>query len=72
MVCLSRTDIEKIADGIIDAYKTAYVPEKRLCYQVDAIKLAHLLGLTVDFQSLSLDCSILGLTAPEEAFTYIL
>ena len=67
MVCLSRTDIEKIADGIIDAYKTAYVPEKRLCYQVDAMELAQLLGLTVDFQSLSLDCSILGLTAPEEA-----
>ena len=67
MVCLSRTDIEKIAEKIIAAYKAAYVPEKRLCYQVDAMELAQLLGLTVDFQSLSLDCSILGLTAPEEA-----
>ena len=72
MVCLSRTDIEKIADGIIDAYKTAYVPEKRLCYQVDAMKLAQLLGLTVDFQSLSQDCSILGLTTPIEACITIL
>lgn len=67
MVCLSRTDIEKISNEIIAEYKAAYVPEKRLCYQVDAMELAQLLGLTVDFQSLSLDCSILGLTAPEEA-----
>ena len=67
MVCLSRTDIENISNEIITAYKAAYVPEKRLCYQVDAMKLAQLLGLTVDFQSLSPDCSILGMTAPIEA-----
>lgn len=67
MVYLSRTDIENISNEIITAYKAAYVPEKRLCYQVDAMKLARLLGLTVDFQSLSPDCSILGMTAPIEA-----
>lgn len=67
MLYLSRSDIERISDEIIAAYKTAYVPEQRLCYQVDTMKLVQLLGLTVDFQALSLDCSILGLTAPEEA-----
>ena len=72
MVCLSRADIEKISNKIIEAYKAACVPEKRLCYQVDAMKLAQLLGLTVDFQSLSQDCSILGLTTPIEACITIL
>lgn len=67
MLYLSRADIEKIADEIIDAYKAAYVPEYRMCYLVDAMELAKMLGLTVDFQSLSPDGSILGLTAPEEA-----
>ena len=67
MMCLSRADIEKIADEIIEAYKVAYVPEHRLCYQVEIMDLAKMLGMTVDFQALSLDCSILGLTAPEEA-----
>ena len=67
MLYLSRSDIERISDEIIAAYKTAYVPEQRLCYQVDTMKLVQLLGLTVDFQSLSPDCSILGMTAPIEA-----
>ena len=67
MMYLSRSDIERISDEIITAYKTTYVPEQRLCYQVDTMKLAQLLGLTVDFQSLSPDCSVLGLTTPIEA-----
>ena len=67
MVCLSRADLEQISDEIIEAYKTAFVPEKHLCYQVDVMELAQLLGLTVDFQSLSTDCSVLGLTTPTEA-----
>lgn len=66
MVCLSRKDLEKISDEIVAAYKASYVPQKRLCYQVDVTELAQLLGLTVDFQSLSQDCSILGLTTPIE------
>lgn len=67
MVCLSRADLEQISDEIIEAYKASFVPEKRLCYQVDVMELAQLLGLTVDFQSLSPDCSVLGLTTPTEA-----
>lgn len=67
MLYLSRPDIERISDEIIAAYKTVYVPEQRLCYQVDAMKLAQQLGLTVDFQSLSPDCSVWGLTTPIEA-----
>lgn len=72
MQYLSRADLEKISDEIITAYKAVHVPEKRLCYQVDAMKLAQLLGLTVEFQSLSEDCSILGLTTPIEACITIL
>lgn len=67
MLYLSRADIENISNEIIVAYKAAFVPRYRMCYQVDTMKLAQLLGLTVDFQSLSLDCSILGMTAPMEA-----
>lgn len=60
---LSRQHIEQIADGIIRQYKEAAVPEKRLCYRVDATELATLLGYTVDDQYLTLDGSVLGKTA---------
>lgn len=62
MPCLSRQQIEQIADGVIRGYKQAVVPEKHLCYCVDPTELASLLGFTVDYQYLTRDGSILGET----------
>lgn len=63
MPCLSREQLEQIADGVIHQYKAALVPEKHLCYNVDPTELASLLGYTVDYQYLTKDGSILGKTA---------
>ena len=57
MPCLSREQLEQIADGVIHQYKAALVPEKHLCYNVDPTELASLLGYTVDYQYLTKDGS---------------
>lgn len=72
MLYLSRADIEGIAEGIITAYKAAFIPERRLCYRVDVLELAQMLGVRVDFQRLTPDGSVLGITTQEEACITIL
>ena len=69
---LSRNDIEQIARRVSDQYKSAAVPQKHLCYVVDPMELADVLGLQVDFQYLTRDGSVLGLTTPEEALIPVL
>lgn len=66
MPYLSRSQIESIADQVINQYKQLYVPQKRLCYSINPFELAAMLGLSVDFQILSDDCTILGMTSPGE------
>lgn len=65
---LSRNDIEQIAERILAIYTEAYVPQKHLFYQVIPEELAEVLGLEVDYQILSLDGTILGVTAPDEQY----
>lgn len=71
MPYLSKIDIEAIANRIIDQYKLRYIPPKRLCYCVDPMELAEILGLSVYFRQLSYDHSILGMTAPDEVMVSI-
>ena len=66
MPYLSHQQIETIAGKVIDQYKHLYVPQKRLCYNVNPFELASMLDLSVDFQILSDDCTILGMTSPGE------
>ena len=54
---LSRNDIEQIAKRVSEKYKSVAVPQKHLCYAVDPIKLADVLGLQVEFQYLTKDGS---------------
>lgn len=70
--CLSRNDIEKIAQPIIDRYKQACVPQYRLCYNVDPTKLAEVLGFQVKYSHLTQDGSILGETASVPIWTTIM
>lgn len=65
---LSRADIEQIAERIVAIYTEAYVPEKHLFYRIVPEELAEVLGLEVDYQILSLDGTILGVTAPDEQY----
>lgn len=69
---LSKNDIEHIAKRVSKKYKSVAVPQKHLCYSVDPVKLAEILGFHVDFQRLTRDGSILGLTAPDEALIPVL
>lgn len=68
---LTRDDIELIAKRVISIYSDSYVPERHLCYQVEPELLAEVLGLSVDYQILSLNGSILGVTAPDEQFATV-
>lgn len=68
---LSRNDIEQIAKKILAIYTEAYIPEKHLFYQVVPEALAEVLGLEVDYQILSLDGTILGVTAPDEQYVSV-
>ncbi len=69
---LSRDDIEKIAQPIIERYKQACVPQYRLCYNVDPTKLAEVLGFQVNYSHLTQDGSILGETASMPIWTTII
>ena len=68
---LSRNDIEQIARKILAIYTEAYVPQKHLFYQVVPEDLAEVLGLDVDYQILSPDGTILGVTAPNEQYVSV-
>lgn len=71
-VCLSRTDIEQIAEPIIEEYKLACVPEHHMCYRVDPTELATLLGFRMEYLQLTQDGSILGQTAAVPLWTTVI
>ena len=64
---LSRQDIELIAARVVNAYINMQKLEGATVYSIDPVKLSeNLLRLKVDYQHLSLDNSILGLTSYQE------
>ena len=71
MACLSRDDIERIAEPIIQRYKQAFVPERHLCYTVDPAQLAALLGYQIEYVHITKDGSILGQTSSGNIWTTI-
>lgn len=72
MAYLSWKDIERIGCDIIFEYKRKHVPEKRMCYTVDPMQLAEMLGYQVDFAYLSKKGNILGLTSIDEVCVSVL
>ena len=71
MPYLSRTDIEKMAEDVICQYKKAYVPERHMCYMVDAAELAEMLGFKIEYVHITKDGSILGQTSSGRIWTTI-
>ena len=71
MPCLSRDDIEKIAERIVQEYKKKYVPERHMCYMVDATELAEMLGFNIEYVYITRDGSILGQTSSGRVWTTI-
>ena len=71
MPCLSRDDIEKIAERIVQEYKKKYVPERHMCYMVDATELAEMLGFNIEYVHITKDGSILGQTSSGRVWTTI-
>ncbi len=71
MAHLSRTDIEKISDRVIAQYKETYVPEHRMCYRVDVMELASMLGYQIKYVHITKNGSILGQTSNGEVWTTI-
>ena len=59
MPYLSRDDIEKIAERVVCQYKKIYVPERHMCYMVDATELAEMLGFKIEYVHITRDGSIL-------------
>ena len=71
MQYLSRNDIEQIASHIISQYKQAYIPDQHMCYNVDIVKLASLMGYEVEYVHITKDGSILGKTSSGQIWTRI-
>ena len=71
MTYLSRGDIERIAEQVIYQYKKVFIPTQRMCYMVDAIKLAEMLGFKIEYVHLTIDGSILGQTSTGPVWTSI-
>ena len=63
MPYLSRDQLEKIAERVVCQYKKIYVPERRMCYMVDATELAEMLGFKIEYVNITRDGSILGQTS---------
>ena len=63
MLYISRNDIEQIAEYIIEKYKKAFVPKHHLCYNIDPVELANLLGFRIVYANITADGSILGQTS---------
>ena len=71
MSYLSREDIEKIADRIVCQYKKTYIPERHMCFMVDATELAEMLGFKIEYVHITRDGSILGQTSSGRVWTTI-
>ena len=71
MPYLSRDDIEKIAERVVCQYKKIYVPERLMCYMVDATELAEMLGFKIEYVNITRDGSILGQTSSGRVWTTI-
>lgn len=64
---LSRIDIEVIAEKIIKAYRELPEVKNKKIYRIEPeLLLTKLLGLKIEYQHLSLDGSILGMTSFQE------
>lgn len=64
MKCLSRQNIETIAARVVNAYYQLPELQGKPIHRIDPeLLLTDLLGLSIDYQHLSLDSSILGLTS---------
>lgn len=70
--CLSRSDIERIAEPMIETYMQAHVPKHHMCYRVDPTELASLLGYRIEYLHLTQDGSILGQTASVPLWTTVI
>lgn len=64
---LSRNDIEAIAERIISAYRELPDLKNRQIYRIEPeLLLTKVLGLKIDYQHLSVDGAILGMTSFKE------
>ena len=64
MVRLSRNDIEQIAERILIQYRKLPEVQKNKLYRIEPeLLLTKVLGLNIEYQHLSIDGSILGLTS---------
>lgn len=71
MVHLSRNDIERIAEVVLNQYKVMFVPTQHICYTVDVTQLARMLGFRIEYVHITADGSILGQTSSGTVWTTI-
>lgn len=67
MICLSKKDIAVIGTRVINAYKKLPEISNKPIYKIEPeLLIKKLLGLNISYHHLSMDGSILGVTAPSE------
>lgn len=73
MVKLSRKDLENIAERVLVSYRKLPEVQKKKIYRIDPeLLLTRVLGLNIEYQHLSVDGSILGLTSFDEVEVEVL
>lgn len=73
MLKLSRKDLENIAERVLISYRNLPEVKKKKMYRIDPeLLLTKVLGLNIEYQHLSVDGSILGLTSFEEVEVEVL
>lgn len=73
MLKLSRKDLENIAERVLVSYRNLPEVKKKKMYRIDPeLLLTKVLGLNIEYQHLSVDGSILGLTSFEEVEVEVL
>ena len=73
MIMLSRKDLEDIAERVVTSYKNLPEIKRKKMYRIDPeLLITKVLGLKLDYQHLSTDGSILGLTSYEEVGVEVL
>ena len=73
MVKLSRKDLENIAERVLVSYRKLPEVQKKKMYRIDPeLLLTKVLGLNIEYQHLSVDGSILGLTSFDEVEVEVL
>ena len=71
MAYLSRAELDRFAEQILQDFIRLEYPKGHLCYNVDPTKLAHFYGYSIEYVTITREGSILGQTSVDKMWAPI-